>query len=150
MPYPFSIAFIRDISCVMFSCTQKLTCAWVFGSCLEGNISRPLEFVNLIVLEMFPTPVDEFLVGKQQRNGPMHSDLMLGETASDLFLSVLLGKWLLQLFPRGRAPTSAPGDPSHTGIDLDMGKAPTVSQTTMHHKVRLNALEGGWVTVYMD
>lgn len=37
-------------------------------------------------------PVDEFLVGKQQRNGPMHSDLMLGETASDLFLSVLLGK----------------------------------------------------------
>ena len=37
-------------------------------------------------------PVDEFLVGKQQRNGPMHSDLMLGETASDLFLSVLLRK----------------------------------------------------------
>lgn len=143
MPYPFSIAFRRDISCVMFSCTKidvRLSLWKLLGGEYDPD-TWPLEF-TIDCFGDVSNPVDEFLVGKQQRNGPMHSDLMLGETASDLFLSVLLGKWLLQLFPLGRAPTSAPGDPSHTGIDLDMGKAPTVSQTTMHNKVRLNALGG--------
>ena len=88
MPYPFSIAFRRDISCVMFSCTKidvRLSLWKLLGGEYDPD-TWPLEFI----IDCFgdvSNPVDEFLVGKQQRNGPMHSDLMLGETASDLFLT---------------------------------------------------------------